>query len=274
MGKIFFGVVAIFVVILLFAGIRVVPTGYRGVEVRFGKVVGEPLPPDFYIINPITTSIHDYNVRVDTWSSKTSAFTSDNQRADVTFSVSYAPDPLLINTLYTQYGSSEDLATKIIQKTILTTIQNEVGKIQADQLNVSKDRVMKTTFDLLSTNLKYAGILISAVNFTNIDFEHGYEQAAEAKVIAIQQAQEAVNTTVKIREQAKQTVLTATAQAEAMKIQSQALSQNHGLVEYEAVKKWNGELPQYMFGGNTTPFIDMRSLTGSRPAAPTKGTGK
>lgn len=28
------------------------------------------------------------------------------------------------------------------------------------------------------------------------------------------------------------------------------------LVEYEAVQKWNGVLPQYMMGG-TTPFVNI-----------------
>jgi hypothetical protein len=41
-----------------------------------------------------------------------------------------------------------------------------------------------------------------------------------------------------------------------MLIRSEALSKNKGLVEYEAVQKWDGKLPQYMLGG-ATPFINI-----------------
>ena len=34
-----------------------------------------------------------------------------------------------------------------------------------------------------------------------------------------------------------------------MKIRSQALSQNQGLVAYEAVQKWNGQMPMIVGGG-------------------------
>ena len=49
---------------------------------------------------------------------------------------------------------------------------------------------------------------------------------------------------LKIEERAKQRVITAKAEAEAMTIQSQALSANAALVQWEAVKKWNEGLVQ------------------------------
>ena len=49
----------------------------------------------------------------------------------------------------------------------------------------------------------------------NLDFDDAYEKAVEAKVVAIQRAAEAKNETVQIEEQAKQTVKTAQAEAEA-----------------------------------------------------------
>ena len=67
------------------------------------------------------------------------------------------------------------------------------------------------------------------------------------------------NETVRIEEEAKQTVKTAQAEAEAMRIKSQALSQNKGLVEFEIAKKWDGKLPVYMMG-NSVPLIDFKSL--------------
>jgi hypothetical protein len=43
-----------------------------------------------------------------------------------------------------------------------------------------------------------------------------------------------------------------------MTIRSQALAQNRGLVEYEAVQKWNGILPVYMMG-DAVPFLNLNA---------------
>jgi hypothetical protein len=42
-----------------------------------------------------------------------------------------------------------------------------------------------------------------------------------------------------------------------MRIKATALERNQKLVEYEAVQKWNGELPQYV-GSGSIPFINIK----------------
>jgi regulator of protease activity HflC (stomatin/prohibitin superfamily) len=61
---------------------------------------------------------------------------------------------------------------------------------------------------------------------------------------------------VQVEEEAKQKVIAAQAEAKSMAIRAQALSQNKSLVQYEAVQKWDGKMPQYMMG-NTVPFINI-----------------
>ena len=53
-------------------------------------------------------------------------------------------------------------------------------------------------------------------------------------------------------------MIAAQAEAKSMAIRAQALTQNKSLVEYEAVQKWDGRMPQYMMG-NTVPFINIGS---------------
>jgi len=79
----------------------------------------------------------------------------------------------------------------------------------------------------------------------------------EQKVIAQQKAIEEQNRTKQIEEQARQKVLSAEAEAKSMQIRAQALEQNAKLVQWEAVQKWNGVLPQYMLGGSAVPFINL-----------------
>ena len=42
-------------------GMEIVDTGYRGVETRFGAVVGEPLSEGPHFYNPFTSNITEYS---------------------------------------------------------------------------------------------------------------------------------------------------------------------------------------------------------------------
>jgi hypothetical protein len=61
----------------------------------------------------------------------------------------------------------------------------------------------------------------------------------------------------KARREAQITIANAEAQARSIQLQSDALSKSPALIEYEKVKKWNGQLPQTVFtgsGGTATLF--------------------
>ena len=72
----------------------------------------------------------------------------------------------------------------------------------------------------------------------------------------VSEALKAKNKTVQVQEEAKQKVIAAEAEAKSMAIRAKALSQNKSLVQYEAVQKWDGKMPQYMLG-NSVPFINV-----------------
>jgi hypothetical protein len=52
-------------------------------------------------------------------------------------------------------------------------------------------------------------------------------------------------------------VIAATAEAQSMKIRADALAQNHKLVSWEAVQKWDGKPPVNMYGSAAVPFVDV-----------------
>ncbi|HGC4387390.1 TPA: SPFH domain-containing protein, partial [Escherichia coli] len=47
-------------------------------------------------------------------------------------------------------------------------------------------------------------------------------------------------------------------EADAIRLRGEALRQNPGVMELEAINKWNGTLPQYMTSGASTPFIQVK----------------
>lgn len=240
-------------------GFEVVDPGHRGIETNLGKVIGEPLPEGLHFYNPFTSDIKEFNIRQETWTAKTSIFTKDTQRVDVEFAVTYTADPKFVNKIYLEVGREEQLVEKIIKPVVLGSVKDAIGQVIADELVSKREFVTKAALKEVSDNLLEKNVIITDLQFTNLDFDDAYEKAVEEKVVATQKAQKAKNDTVTIQEQAKQTVATAEAQATAMRIQSAALSQNKGLVQYELAKKWDGKLPQYMFG-SSTPLLNLKDI--------------
>ncbi len=52
-------------------------------------------------------------------------------------------------------------------------------------------------------------------------------------------------------------LLLARSEAEALRIKGEALRENAGLVQLQAVEKWNGVLPVTMMGNNAVPFVSV-----------------
>lgn len=236
-------------------GFEVVDTGYRGVQTRFGKVEGEPLDEGLHFYNPFTEKITEVEVREQKIEGTTSCFTRDTQTVSIKYALTYYPDQMSVHKLYQQFG--ENYAQKIVDQVILGSIKDSVGQYIADELVQSREKVKAAAQTELVTNLKNRGIIATRLDFVDLDFDDAYEKAVEKKVVAIQQASEAKNHTVEVEEKAKQTILSAQADAEAMRIKSKALSENKGLVQFEAVQRWNGVLPVNMYGSAPLPFINI-----------------
>jgi prohibitin 2 len=234
---------------------EVIDAGNRGVEVRFGKVVGEPLKEGLYYYNPFTSNIIEFDVKTQKWETKATAYTKDVQQAKFDIVVNYRPNPDKIGDIYQSLGL--DYVDKILPQVVQGSLKNVIGKWDAVELISNRDKATTQVESTVKAALLNKNIEVSNIEITGIDFASEFEKAVEAKVVAVQRAAEAENKTKQIQEEAKQKVIAAKAEAESMKIRSEALAQNKSLVEYEAVQKWDGKLPQYMLSSGSIPFINI-----------------
>lgn len=238
-------------------GFEVIDTGHRGVKTHFGKVVGEPLDEGLWFYNPITSSIVELNVQENKIEGIADSFTKDTQNVKVSYAIVFYPDHSQIHNIYQKFGKNWE--EKLVTPAIQSATKDVVGQYVADDLVGKRDAIRMTAQKELTDKLKERNIIVTSMSIMNLDFDEAYETAVEQKVVAIQNALKAKNVTVQIEEQAKQTVASAKADAEAMKIKSQALAQNKGLIEYELAKKWDGKLPETMFG-SAIPMININKL--------------
>ena len=131
------------------------------------------------------------------------------------------------------------------------------GNFNATQIVENRDAVRKEIENRLRETLNKNYFTNIQFQLVDIDFDDAFENAIKEKQVAEQNALKAKNVTIQVEEQAKQTKIKAEAEAEAMRIKAHALESNPKLVSYEAVQKWDGQLPQYMMG-DAVPFINLK----------------
>ena len=244
-------------IVIFIAGCYQVDLGEVGIKTSFGKITDGPLKEGLYWYTWFGQEIIAYNIKNQTIEIEEICFSKDVQEATIKIVLIYNLDSSKILELHKNTGLQyQDI---LIKPNFSDTLKNVVGKWEATEMVGNREKLSTEVFTHIRDYLKQYGINIQKVNITNIDFKDAFEASVEEKQVAAQRALKAKNDTVRIKEEAEQKLLTAEAEAKAMEVRAKALEKNKSLVEYEAVMKWNGELPKYMMG-NTIPFINIGEM--------------
>ena len=238
-------------------GTSIIDAGHRGVKVVLGKVESKPLGEGLHFYNPIISSIYELDVREKKIETEAMTYTKDVQNAKIVFSLNYRPDPNYIHNFYRDIG--RDWAEVIIPQVVQGKVKEVIGQYDAVDLVAKRQVATTTMFEAIKTKLLEKHVVVTNFEMKNVDFNNDFERAVEAKVVAIQRSQEEQNRTIQIKEQKQQMILKAEGEAESMRIRAKALQENKGLIDYEAVQKWNGALPQYMMSDSVLPFIKLNN---------------
>lgn len=236
-------------------GVEVIGTGHRGILVKTGRVTGEPVVEGIYFHTPFISHYVEMNVREQKYSYQTSSYSKDAQLVGIEYTVNFKPDASKVHLIYQEVGY--DWQDVLVKQILEGNIKEVTGQYTAIELIEKRQELIEKIYDTIDSEFLKKRIFLVSFEITNMDFDDEFERAVKNKVIAVEQAKEAQNKTVRVREEAEQKVIAAKAEAESMRIRSNALSQNKSLVEYEAVQKWNGELPKYMMG-NSVPFLNLK----------------
>jgi len=245
----------IFLFVLIWGSFGIIDETERGVRVTLGKVSQEVVQPGMYTKLPLVTSIIRYDVKVIKKDSQMETYTKDIQTAKLKISVSFQLDKDDLSKVYAQYGKTwED---KIIWNNLSQQVKDVMGKYDAENLIENRDKAASTIFIVMNEKIAELPATLTQFQILDIEYNTEFEKAVEAKVVAGQRAKEAENKTKQVEEEAKQIVLTAKANAEEMRIKTQALSQNKALVDYEIAIRWNGVLPTTVAGGSI-PLLNLK----------------
>lgn len=249
-------VIAVFLVITVFASIRVIDATERGVKLRFGKIIGT-LDPGIHLVLPYITNVEKIEVATQKAELEVSAASKDLQDVFTTVAIQFNIEPLTVEQMYSEYRN-QVLATEL-PPAIQDSIKAVTARFNASELVTKRAEVKDGIESVLQDKLAAKYIRITGVSIVNFRFSEQFTIAIEQKVTAEQNAQKAENDLRRVEFEAQQRIEQAKAEAESIRIQAQAITQQGGkdYVQLKAIEKWNGILPTQFVPGSTIPFINL-----------------
>ena len=249
-------IVVLFILFLIvFQPMTIVGVGERGVKVTLGQTSPVALEEGVHFVMPFISTVKKMNVKTVKSNIATMAQSKDIQQARIVYVVNYNLQPENAPKMWRTVG--RDYVSVDVMPTVEGIVKDTIGKWNAQDIVANREKVASEVLFKLNEKLGPKYINVSDFQITEIQYSQAFEQAIESKVTAEQEALKAKNKTVQVQEEARQKIIASEAEAKSMAIRAQALTQNKNLVEYEAVQKWDGKLPQYMMG-KSVPFVNLK----------------
>lgn len=273
--KFVLGAIALFIVLLVgsCSFTRVTP-GYVGIKVsNLGGGVDEVAKGVGWYFTPPGVNMYEYPTFTNTYawtadateqSPNSEAFTFQDKNglglsADV--SVAYRVDPTLAPKLFTTYRMEMDrLVAGPMRNNIRNAIVQEASQMGVEEIyGPRKAELIAKALVRVRAYFAKQGLVVDELYWASDIRMPKQVQAQINQKIANEQAALAAQANVaKAKAEAESKVAEATGEAEAMRVRGEAIRTNPEILQQEAIKKWNGDVPQVIAGLGTTPFINIK----------------
>lgn len=262
-SKIILGSVILVIIIgliVFFSSITTVPTGFVGIKTRFGQVQQEMIQEGFNFKTPFIEKIVKIDCRTQKFEVTTEASSKDLQKvSNIKIVVNYNVDKSKANSIYKEVGV--DYQTILIQPAILESIKQGMSQYTAEELITKRSEVANIIMSLLKEKLEQKGVLITALNITDLSFSKEFDKAVEDKQIVEQETQKAQYELEKAKVENEKKIENAKADAEVMKQQNKEITDEYLKlkeleVQQKIIEKWDGKLPTTTT--DSIPFLNIK----------------
>lgn len=259
---IYLGLTAIAILLFCAFCVIMIPPGYVGVVVNmFGQEKGvqeQELHVGAHVIAPWKI-VYEFPVfeQNHLWDEdkKFTFQTSEGLAVEADVGITYHLRPDKIHLLFAKYRRGMDEITDVFLRNFTRDAINKcASKLKIEDLyGPAKEKFFDDVQGLVRNDLQELGISIQRIYLVgNLHFPETVVRALNAKIEAVQRAQqrenelreseaEAKKQMAKAHGEAESALIRAKAQAESNQIISQSLTQE--LIHWQAVQKWNGQLP-------------------------------
>ena len=257
-------VAVVIVVFLIFSGsLVIIGPGQRGVVINFGAVSPTVWDEGLHFKIPVYQRVEKMDVRVQKEQTEAAAASKDLQDTHSTIAVNFNIIPDKAGWVFQNIGRGYN--ERVIDPVTQEVVKAVTARYTAVELITNREKIRTEIKELLKARLLDYHISVVDVSIVNFKFSAQFTQAIENKQTAEQMALKASRDLDRIKIEAQQKIAAAQAEAESLRLQRQNITQD--LVELrrieamqEAIRKWNGVLPQVT--GGAMPFIDAKSYTG------------
>jgi len=240
-------------IIIVFNSFSTVGAGHVGVVTRFGAV-NRVIQPGFAIKIPFIEKVVKMETRIQKDLVDASAASKDLQEVRATVAVNYHLDSIKAVDVYQNVGVEYN--DRLISPAMQEAFKATTAKYTAEELITDRESVKQEALKQLQGRLIKNHIIIDDFNIVNFDFSKEFNQAIEAKQVAQQNVEKEKQTLQSVEVQAEQARQQAKGQADAQKALRDAGSLSSEYLEYLAVNKWDGKLPN-VTGSNGVPFVSI-----------------
>ena len=284
--------IALAVVVLIVAvaiwPIRSVPTGSRGVITVGGAIRG--IESEGFVFVWPWQALSLFNIRAESAAVEgADGSTSDTQPVKVSLTVRYSILPDKVSEVFEKFSHDGDLQS-YVQTATQEVFKSVTARYTAPDLISKRAEVSGDIVNGLRAKLAIYGAQVINVDMRNFAFNSRYMEAINDKVTQEQLRLAAENKLKTVEAEQKQKVAVAeaeatalhakadgeayanlkvaTAQAEALRVQGAALSQNPSVLELRRIDvemakagRWNGALPQAIYAGTPIPYFTPPALS-------------
>ena len=280
--------VAVLILLLTTGGsMYTVDQGERGVVLHYGEV-SKVADPGLHFKWPYVDRVVRIPTRTTTGTLKDIfGYSSDQQPAQISLSVTFAINDDGVEALYTQFGKIDKLYDLVVVPIVTQEIKTVFGQFTAIRSVQHREELNNKTRDAIVNALaKYPYLRIESVQIENVDFSDAYEQTIEDRMkaeveverykqnlererieaqIAATRAQGQADAQIKAAEaEAKAIELRSKAEAASINTKGEALRQNPEIIRLMQIERWNGILPQTMLPNSAVPMLELPPATRSQ----------
>jgi len=248
----------VIVLLLLKPWVQIGP-GERGIVLNFGAVQPLVLNEGIHFRIPLMQQIIIMDVKIQKAETDAASASSDMQDVSLKVALNYHIIPDKANIVYQTIGI--EFKERIIDPAIQEVMKAVSAKYSAEELIAKRPAVSAEIKEALTERLLASNIAVDAFSIVNFNFSKVFMDAIEAKQTAEQHALKAKRDLDRIKIEAEQAIVAATAEAEALRLQKMNISPD--LIELrkieanlKAIEKWNGVLPS-VTGSGGMPFISL-----------------
>ena len=287
------GLLVTFSLILTIAGIRTIEAGHLGVLKKWGKVQDVGLKAGLHFINPISSSLMEVDLRLQSVTFSSIASSMDLQEVKTEAALQYKLNPAMVPKAVQKIGDRSQIENVILTKAMAESLKAATSKFTAESLITSRQQVKIMIRNDIEVFLEEATkddkldnlIILTNLAITDFEFSEAFNRAIEAKVRSKQEALQAENIKRRIVTEAQAAKLKketetdartyeieqmaaaealrissiARARASAIELEAKALKDNANLLKLRTIEKWDGELPTFN-GGESIPMINFDDI--------------